>query len=373
MTSRERVRAACAHTAPDRTPIFEYVLLPPVAERILGRPFIEYLGGMDPWLESARQIGFEKALRGYARDRVAIAERLGHDLMFLSPNPVPGAAYFYDPLAELGARFDLVQDGDPVERLRVRNRRVADTMLAALPEDSYLVYHYVREEMARRGLDLPILAPAYFHGIWTDSDLMQVMLIEPETAREHFRMATRRALAVIAGYAKLVVDIIGIGGDFAGTRLMISPESYRSFIVPEVRLCAERIRSNGALSVNASDGDLWPVIGDFLDGCGVDAYLEIDMGAGMDLRRLRAGFGTRITFMGNMDCGRILSFSTPEEIRRATLDILEAGGGGAGGHIFTASNAITSSVPLENYLAMVNAYRERFGLERISMEDPHPG
>ncbi len=366
MTSRQRIAAAFSHREPDRTPVFEYVLLSPVAERILGRPFVEYLGGTEPWLERAREIGLEPALREYVRSRLDIAERLGHDLLCLSPNPVPGAAYAYDPLAELGARFEVAREGDPVERLRSRNLRVAETMLGKLPRDSYLVYGLAREEMARRGLDLPILAPAYFHGIWTDSDLMQVMLIEPEAAREHFRLATRRALEVIGDDAKLGIELIGIGGDFAGTRLLISPESYRSFIVPEVRTCAERIRDNGAWSVNASDGDLWPVLEDFLTGCGVDGYLEIDRGAGMDLGRLKEEYGSRITLLGNMDCGRILSFSSPEEIRRVTLDILAAGWGD-GGHIFTASNAITASVPVENYLAMVNAYRERFELSPVSV------
>jgi uroporphyrinogen-III decarboxylase len=57
----------------------------------------------------------------------------------------------------------------------------------------------------------------------------------------------------------------------------------------------------------------------------------------------------------------MLSFGTPEEIRRHTLDCLEAGLGN-GGHILCASNAITASVPLENYLAIVQAYRDVFGL-----------
>ncbi len=361
MTSRERLEAAFTHRRPDRTPLFEYVLLPPVAACILGRPFDEYLGGVEPWREAARAQGFEKALRRYARDRVELAARLGHDMLFVSPNPVPGAAYTYDPLNELGAQFTVQQEGDPVERLAERNRRVADRMLGPLPEDSYLVYHLLREEMARRDLDLPILAPAYFHGIWTDSDLMQVMLIEPEVAHEHFRLATRRAMAVIADYARIGIEMMGIGGDFAGTRLLISPQGYREFIVPEVRACAERVRGAGARSVNASDGDLWPVIDDFLAGCGVDAYLEIDMGAGMDLARLVAGYGDRFTFLGNMDCGRILSFADPREIRAVTMRILEQGGD-LGGHVFTASNAITASVPLANYAAMVNAYREYFGM-----------
>jgi len=366
MTSRERVAAAFGHREPDRTPIFEYVLLPPVAAELLGRPFVEYLGGMEPWLELAWEIGFEPALRRYARDRLELVRRLGYDLLCVSPNPVPGAAHFYDPLAELGARFEVRTDEDPVERLRARNRKVSETMLGKLPQDCYLVYHLLREEMRRQDLDLPILAPAYFHGIWTDSDLMQVMILEPAVAREHFRLATERALKVIDDYMQIGIDLIGIGGDFAGTRLLISPDCYREFIVPEVRTCARRVRQGGAFAVNASDGDLWPVIEEFLGGCEVDAYLEIDLGAGMDLRRLKSLYGNRVTFLGNMDCGRILSFASPEEVERVTLEILEAGWG-QGGHIFTASNAITASVPLPNYLAMVNAYRARFGLKRITL------
>lgn len=366
MTSRDRVKAAFSHTQPDRTPIFEYVLLPPVAEQVLGRPFVEYLGGMEEWLDQAAEAGFEKALRAYARGRVEIAARLGHDMICLSPNPVPGAAYSYDPLSEIGAQFTVAAEGDPVERLIRRNRQVADTMLGAPPGDSYLVYDLAREEMKKRDLDLPILAPAYFHGIWTDSDLMQVMALEPEVAREHFALATRRALAAIEDYARIGIDCIGIGGDFAGVRLLISPTAYRQFIVPEVRTCARRVREIGAWSVNASDGNLWPVLDDFLGGCEVDGYLEIDMSAGMDLGRLRAGWGDRITFLGNMDCGRILSFSSPGEIRGVTLAILNAGWGN-GGHVFTASNAITASVPLANYLAMVNAYRERFSLPALAL------
>ena len=366
MTSRERVASAFAHREPDRTPIFEYVLLPPLAEYLLGRPFVEYLGGMESWLSMAREIGFEPTLRRYARDRVELARRLGHDLLCVSPNPVPGAAYSYDPLSELGARFEVRIAEDPVEHLRARNRKVSETMLGDLPRDSYLIYHFLREEMQRQDLDLPLLAPAYFHGIWTDSDLMQAMVLDPAAAGVHFRLATARALKVIDDYARLSIELIGIGGDFAGTRLLISPDAYRKFIVPEVRACAHRVRAAGAYAVNASDGDLWPVIDDFLVGCEVDAYLEIDLGAGMDLRRLKSLYGKRITFLGNMDCGRILSFASAQEVERMTLEILEAGCGD-GGHIFTASNAITASVPPANYAAMINAYRAHFGLKKLRL------
>ena len=366
MTSRQRVEASFRHQQPDRTPIFEYVLLPPVAELVLGRPFLEYLGGMQPWLAAAESVGFEQTLRRYAQDRVELASRLEHDLLFLSPNPVLGETYFYDPLDELGSHFELKEKGDPVERLRERNLRVSESMMGELPRECYLVYELVREQMRSRDLDLPILAPAYFHGIWTDADLMQVMVLAPEVAKQHFSLATQRAIKVIDDYIEIGIDMVGIGGDFAGKRLLISPDSYREFIVPEVRTCARRLREAGKYSVNATDGDIWPVIDDFLFGCEVDAYLEIDMSAGMDLAKLKARYGDRILFFGNMDCGNALSFAKPEGIKKLTFEILEAGRG-QGGHIFTASNAITESVPLQNYLAMVNAYREYFRLTELTL------
>ena len=120
------------------------------------------------------------------------------------------------------------------------------------------------------------------------------------------------------------------------------------------------------LAVNASDGNLWSVIDDFIVGCEVDGYLEIDAHAGMDLHKLKREYRDRATFLGNLDCGNTLSFGSHEDIRRHVTDCLEAGRGN-GGHIVCASNAITESIPLDIYLTVVNAYRDYFGLERLSV------
>jgi hypothetical protein len=48
-------------------------------------------------------------------------------------------------------------------------------------------------------------------------------------------------------------------------------------------------------------------------------------------------------------------------VRKAVISCIEQGRG-SGGHILCASNAITASVPFENYIAAVNAYREVFGI-----------
>jgi hypothetical protein len=351
MTSRQRVETALRRQQPDRTPMFEYVLLSPIADRLLGRL---YAGDPANWPAVVEALGWEGAARQNAVDRVELACLLGHDLVYAVPNPPPddAAASGVPPAAGAGA-------DDPVERLRARNDEAARA--DPRPRDEcLLVYVQLKEEMRRRGLDLPILAPAYAHGVWTDVDLMQTMALAPEIARQHFRLATRRSLAAIEAYAALGLDLAGVGGDFAGNRPILSPAMYRRFIVPEVRTAARRARALGLWAVNASDGDLWPVIDDFLAGCDVDAYLEIDMGAGMDLRRLKAAYGDRFAFFGNMDCGNLLSTASADEVRQATIDCLDAGQGS--GHVFCASNAIVASVPIGNYLAMLNAYRAYFGL-----------
>ncbi len=363
MTPRQRVEAALRHEEPDRTPFFEYVLLSPLADRFLGR---RYAGDPGNWAACVEALGWEGAVRQNAVDRLDLAELLGHDMLYATPNPMPpreeppegGTTNARPPE---GGTTNEVASEDPVERVRERNERAAAVADPAPHDDSLRVYVELREEMRRRGLDLPILAPAYAHGVWTDVDLMQTMVLAPEVAAAHFAQATRRSLAAAEKYISLGVDLIGIGGDFAGNRPLISPDAYRTFIVPEVRRVARRLHAAGLWAVNASDGNLWPVIDDFLIGCEVDGYLEIDLHAGMDLRRLKAAYGDRITFFGNLDCGNTLSFGSPGDVRRHVVECLEAGMG-RGGHILCASNAITASVPPENYLTVVAAYRDFFRL-----------
>jgi uroporphyrinogen decarboxylase len=359
MTSRQRIATALSHREPDRTPTFEYVLLSPLADQFLGRV---YAGDPSNWDAVVAALGWEGAVQQSAADQAELALLLGHDMLYAIPNPAPPSTTPHAPADPLPA--------DPVEAMRCRNERAAQA--PPIADDNLLVYTRVKDEMRRYDVDLPVLAPAYVHGVWTDVELMQTMALAPDVAHEHFALCTRRALAQIDKYVALGIDLIGVGGDFAGQRSIISPRMYREFMVPEVRVVSRRVHAAGLHAVNASDGNLWPVIDDFLLGTEVDAYLEIDMYAGMDLGALKQRFGSRITFFGNMDCGNTLTFGSPELIRAQAIACLQAGqgnGGSPGGHIFCASNAITASVSMENYLAMLNAYRDYFGLLHFSLDE----
>ncbi|MBT6144000.1 MAG: hypothetical protein HOH74_01145, partial [Gemmatimonadetes bacterium] len=59
MNCRERVEAALDHREPDHTPIFEYVLLSPLADQFLGRPYAVDAG----WEPLLQELGWERAVR----------------------------------------------------------------------------------------------------------------------------------------------------------------------------------------------------------------------------------------------------------------------------------------------------------------------
>jgi hypothetical protein len=217
MNSRERIAAALSHMTPDRTPIFEYILLPPLAETLLGRNHVEYTcGNLLPWLHWVDEFGWEKAVYHYAVNRIDMAIKLGHDLIFIAP--CPGSNY---SLTHVDTKANPQNEPtDPIERILERNR-LFEQNPGCFGDDAFLVFRLIREEMARRDLDLPILAPACLHGVWTDVDLMQTMLLEPAIAHRHFTLATDRTIKLIDQYQRHGVEQVSIGGDFAGNRLVI--------------------------------------------------------------------------------------------------------------------------------------------------------
>lgn len=138
MTSRERVEAALKHIEPDRTPIFEYVLLSPTANIFLGRRFEDYAGSMDRWLSMVKEIGWENAVRQYAIGRIELAQMLGHDLLYVVPCPGPAASSQKEsPSTPLYVEEEI--EDDPVEQIIRRNSQLEQTPLN-IPDENFIVY-----------------------------------------------------------------------------------------------------------------------------------------------------------------------------------------------------------------------------------------
>jgi uroporphyrinogen decarboxylase len=115
-----------------------------------------------------------------------------------------------------------------------------------------------------------------------------------------------------------------------------------------------------------SDGNLAPYM-ERLSDSGVDAIQAIDPVAGMDMVETMKLVDGRVCLCGNIDCGLLLTGS-PEQVFEATKNLLVACMPG-GGFVLGASNAVQPQVPMDNYRAMIAAWRQFGCFEAVGPQE----
>jgi len=388
MTSRERITAAFEHRDPDRTPIWEKLIKSPAADELLGRPCAA--SNFHYRMERMADGDWDGLVEQSARDEVELCEILGFDMIRLyeiggPPGERPvrvddetwriGNSYQQrmssgwirywteDPSRSVTAPTPAEQEAAARQSLEESLRSVGGvTDPDPAPPETFGLIRAARRIMAEKGMDLPIFCAAYSVGVATlPKFMLEWFVTDRDLIAEHYR---RNAVAGLHRAKQLVAegaDVIGLGGDFACDHgPMCSPRDYRDFVALNLREQSRPLHSLGVWTTNASDGDLWSVLDDFLVTAEVDGFEEIDFAAGMDLARLKREYPTK-TFIGNIDIRHTLTSGTPEQVRAHTRDCIAKGWGG-GGHILMSGNCIHENVKTDLFLTHLNTYREYFGL-----------
>lgn len=158
---------------------------------------------------------------------------------------------------------------------------------------------------------------------------------------------------------KVQVTLI-TGTDFgAQNSLFISRQSYRDLFKPFHKAINDWLhRNTGWKTFIHSCGSVVELIPDFIEA-GFDILNPVQTAAaGMDPKGLKERFGEQIVFWGGgVDTQRTLPFGTPEEVKTEVRDRVEIFGRG-GGFIFSAVHNIQAGIPVENLVAMFEAFRE---------------
>ena len=158
---------------------------------------------------------------------------------------------------------------------------------------------------------------------------------------------------------KVQVTLI-TGADFgAQNSLFISKQSYRDLFKPFHKAINDWLHRNTDWKTFIhSCGSVVELIPDFIEA-GFDILNPVQTAAaGMDPKGLKERFGEQIVFWGGgVDTQRTLPFGTPEEVKAEVRDRVEIFGRG-GGFIFSTVHNIQAGIPVENLVAMFEAFRE---------------
>jgi hypothetical protein len=157
------------------------------------------------------------------------------------------------------------------------------------------------------------------------------------------------------------VMVIWVSGTDFGTQnnCFISPQAFRTLYKPFLKQVNDWIHANTSWKTFIhSCGSIQPLIPDIIEA-GFDILNPVQTSAvNMDPQELKSRFGDRLTFWGGgIDTQKTLPFGTPAEVRAQVKENLRIFGE-RGGYIFNPIHNVQASIPIENVLAMYEAFRE---------------
>ena len=171
---------------------------------------------------------------------------------------------------------------------------------------------------------------------------------------EYFMDYNRRTYQATEG----LVDGFFCGDDMGTQRgPMISVEMYRRYFKRRFGGYVALAHEYGLPVMYHTCGSVVPLIREFLD-CGLDILQSLQPQAvGMDLCTLKEEFGGVLAFQGGGDIQGILPTGSPADVRAMVHRLAECGAPG-GGYIFGTAHNIQADTPVENVVALFEAYHE---------------
>ena len=346
MSPRERLLTALGRGTPDRLPVMEMAIDGKVIRGAGAADYFDLVERLDLDGVTANQVVYQLGVRGAL---------LRHARTFTDPWGVPKRVM--GELLPYAVRHPIRTAAD-LDRLRPPDPR-RDPVLRAVRET-------VRRVRGRRAV--AVVATADFSAAWNLCGMERLLtsfIDEPAFARRIGEIV----LAYHLAFARLAVgegaDVVVLTDDYAyKTGPLMSPAQFREFVLPLLAEAVRSVRATGARCVKHTDGDVRALLDDIV-ATGVDAVGPLEPAAGMDLGDLRRRYGTRVALVGNLDVD-LLCRGSVGDVRRATRALI-ASVSGAGAHVLSSGNTITSAVRPENFLAMVATAREygAYARERV--------
>jgi uroporphyrinogen decarboxylase len=339
LTNRERVMRAVNRQEPDTVPTFEL----DIDERIIQtlkpgatyEDFIEYMDLDAVCYHELKTDSFEVVdeAKHIVRDQWgAIKQYSGVSLtipMVLKP--------------AIQSKEDLAKYVPPDPDRPGRFKRLEET---------------VKRYKGKRAIISVVRPFATIYGSLRNQDeLLKDMIRDPEMVDGLNRITSSYYKRYTKNLIDVGADIIIETADWAFTNgPMASPKHIAKYVIPGFKEVVDYCHSRGIPCLKHTDGNIWSIF-DLIVEAGADAVHPIDPLAGMDLGEAKQKYGDRVCIMGNVDCGKLLSWGTREEVRESVKDCIRKAGKG-GGYICMSSNSIHGAVNPENYAEMIRAVRE---------------
>lgn len=188
-------------------------------------------------------------------------------------------------------------------------------------------------------------------------DLMMDMADDSPVAAYILDKVMEQQIIRARAFAGVGADIVYLGDDIGmQQRPMMSLELYRKWLKPRLRevINAAKGANPNVLIFYHSCGHVTPFIDDLIDA-GINVLNPIQPES-MDWHEIVTRYKDRLSFHGCIGTQKLMPFGTPQEIKAAVKECLDAMGPG-GGMFAAPTHVVEPEVPWENVMAYVDACR----------------
>lgn len=172
--------------------------------------------------------------------------------------------------------------------------------------------------------------------------------------RSFYLEYARRILEASAGK----IDIVLTGDDFGSQNgPLLSPSMWTEYLQEGFAAYIHLAKSYGSRVMHHTCGSVQPLIPRMLDS-GLEILQSLQPEAeGMSAPALKNEFGDRLAFHGGISIQQTLPFGSPKDVRDEVRSRLAELGPG-GGYIISTSHNLQADTPIQNALALLDAYVE---------------
>lgn len=367
MTHKERYLTAIRHEIPDRVPV-SAGLDAKFKERLTGRKHAQaksYIGGGVPISKDTVMTDYE-VLEWNQQIANDAARKLGTDAFVVSDYWLWPKGYepryldkytfvdWWGKVYQLEPKVGINYWVDGI----IKTEEDLDTFTPPDPDEiNYDLIDFVVKD-AKNG-DYPVIGAIHLAGMFPylmmgGIDKFSINLYaKPRFVEKVLNMVTDVQTKIAQRMLERGVDVISESDDIAGIDGPFwPPRLMKQYLWPPIQHVVEMAHRKGVAYTKHSDGNLMPILEEFIEFCGFDGINPIEPQC-MDLAEVKRRFGRRVYIKGNVDITWVIPYGTEDDVRLDVRRAIDQGAKG-GGFILAESNSFHPHCKFENILTYVD-------------------
>ena len=341
-TEYRRLLSAAKNEKTDRIPLYEHIICPEIMEEIMGIPFIHL---------------YETDKAAYFKTYCEFFRQMGYDTVSfeccVTKNLPGGGALDNKTAGSIHTAADLDAYSFEAVRALYWQQNTADfkAIEAALPCDMKLI----------GGIGNGVFE--IVQDLVSFQELCYIKADDPGLFAALFAKVGALLQALWQDFLKEFPAMLAVGrmGDDLGYKsgTLLAPDDVITHMVPQYKGIVQTVHDANKPFLLHSCGKIFDVMDPIIERANIDAkHSNEDVIA--PFSRWIEQYGSRIGNFGGVDTD-VLCSKSPAEIREYCLRVLDYSAKKEGGVAFGTGNSIPDYVPVNGYLAMLDAYRAFYG------------